>query len=139
MTDKTFSARLDEMLEMIEQALAAIEQGGGPPELQSLQKLLQDLLINCMRLLERNPGIEAAAADLYAAASVVVIDSTRNAQPLARKLRLFREAHLRFRQRLTAARPSEHGTYIVWRHHELLSYSAWAGSGLPQSSNSSER
>lgn len=117
---KTFAARLDEMLKLIEQALAAIEQGGGHPELRSLQKLLQELLINCMRLLERNPGIEAAAADLYAAASVVVIDSTRGAQPLVRKLRLFREARLRFRQRLTAARPSEHGTKIVWRHEELL-------------------
>lgn len=117
---KTFAARLDEMLKLIEQALAAIEQGGGQPELRSLQKLLQELLINCMRLLERNPGIEAAAADLCAAASVVVIDSTRGAQPLVRKLRLFREARLRFRQRLTAARPSEHGTKIVWRHEELL-------------------
>ena len=121
MAHATFTAKIDEMLGMIERALAAIEQGGGQPELCSLQKLLQELLINCMRLLERNPGIEAAAADLYAAASVVVIDSTRNAQPLARKLRLFREAHLRFRQRLTAARPSEHGTNIVWRHHEPLS------------------
>jgi hypothetical protein len=121
MAHATFTAKIDEMLGMIERALAAIEQGGGQPELRSLQKLLQELLINCMRLLERNPGIEAAAADLYAAASVVVIDSTRNAQPLGRKLRLFREAHLRFRLRLTAARPSEHGTNIVWRHHELLS------------------
>jgi hypothetical protein len=95
MTHKAFNARLDEMLEMIERALAAIEQGGGQPELRSLQKLLQELLINCMRLLERNPGIEAAASDLYAAASVLVADSCLGAQPLARKLRLFREARLR--------------------------------------------
>jgi hypothetical protein len=120
MNQKTFAARLDEMLELIERALAAIEQGVGQPELLRLQTLLQELLINCMRLLERNPGIEAAAADLYAAASVLVTDSTRGAQPLTRKLRLFREARLRFRQRLTAARPSEHGTKIVWRHEELL-------------------
>ncbi len=108
------------MLELIERALASIEQGGGQPKLRSLQKLLQELLINCMRLLERNPGIEAAASDLYAAASALVTDSTQNAQPLARKLRLFREARLRFRQRLAAARPSENGTKIVWRHNELL-------------------
>ena len=60
MTHKTFNARLDEMLEMIERALAAIEQGGGQPELRSLQKLLQELLINCMRLLERNPSLDAS-------------------------------------------------------------------------------
>ncbi len=120
MTHKTFSARLDEMLELIERALAAIEQGGGQPELRSLQKLLQELLINCMRLLERNPGIEAATSDVYAAASALVADSSLGAQPLVRKLRLFREARLRFRQRLAAARPSENGTKIVWRHRELL-------------------
>src|ERR687893_3056586 len=104
MAHATFTAKIDEMLGMIEHALAAIEQGGGQPELRSLQKLLQELLINCMRLLERNPGIEAAAFDLYAAASALVTDRAQNTQPLPRKLRLLREARLRFRQRLAAAR-----------------------------------
>jgi hypothetical protein len=121
MAHPSFATKLDEMLEVIERALSAIEQGGGEPELCSLQKLVEELLVNCMRLIERNPGIEAAAADLYAAASVLVADYTVSAQPLVRKLRLFREARLRFRQRLTMAHPSEHGTNIVWRHHELLS------------------
>jgi hypothetical protein len=120
MSHKTFSARLDEMLELIERALTAIEQGSGQPELRSLQQLLQELLISCMRLLERNPGIEVAASGLHAAASALVAGSCRGAQPLARKLRLLREARLRFRQRLAAAQPSEHGTEIVWRHNELL-------------------
>ncbi len=120
MMQQTFAARLEEMLGLIERALAAIEQGGGQSELRSLRKLLQELLLNCMSLLERNPGIEAAASDLYAAASALVTDGARNSQPLARKLRLLREARRRFTQRLAAARPSEHGTKIVWRHNELL-------------------
>jgi transcriptional regulator with XRE-family HTH domain len=121
MAHPSFAAKLAEMLEMIERALSAIEQGGGEPELRSLQRLLQEMLVNCMRLLERNPGIEAAAADLYASATALVVDHASSAQPLVRKLRLFREARLRFRHRLTTARPSEHGTNIMWRHHELLS------------------
>ena len=121
MAHPSFGAKLDEMLELIERALAAIEQGGGEPERRSLLRVLRELLVNCMRLLERNPGIEAAAGDLYAAASALVVDHTRSAQPLVRKLRLFREARQRFQHRLAAARPSEHGTKIVWRHHELLS------------------
>ncbi len=38
MMQKSFTGTLDQMLEMIAQALTAIEQGGGQPELQSLQK-----------------------------------------------------------------------------------------------------
>ncbi len=120
MAPLTFAARLDEMLGMIERALTAIEQGSEETDLRSLQKLLQELLLNCMFLLERNPGIEAAAVDLSAAASVFIRDTGQEELPLARKLRLFREARQRFRDRLKAARPSEHGTKIVWRHHKLL-------------------
>ena len=87
MTAKTFSAKLEEILGLIEPALA---------------------------------GIEAAAADLYVAATALVKYSTLGLHPLARHQRLFREAHQRFRDRLVSARPSEHGTAIVWRHHELL-------------------
>ena len=120
MMQLTFAARLEEMLGLIERSLAAIEQGGGQSELRSLRKLLQELLLNCMSLLERNPGIEAAAADLSAAASALIRDTGHEELPLARKLRLFREARQRFENRMKAARPSEHGTKIVWRHHELL-------------------
>ncbi len=61
MAHPSFGATLDEMLELIERALAAVEQGGGEPERRSLLRVLRELLVNCMRLLERNPGIEAAA------------------------------------------------------------------------------
>ena len=120
MTHRSFTGTLDQILELIKQALTAIEQGGGQPELQSLQKLLGELLINCMRLLERNPGIEAAVADLYAAASALIRDSSEGGRPSARTRRLFGEARTRFQERVSTANPSEHGTRIVWRHHELL-------------------
>jgi hypothetical protein len=120
MTHKTFAAKLEEILGLIEPALDGIERGGGQDDLLKLQVLLGDLLINCIRLLERNPGIEAAASDLYVSASALVKYSTLGLRPLARHQRLFREAHKRFRERLVTAQPSEHGTAIVWRHHELL-------------------
>lgn len=82
--------------------------------------MLKQLLIDLMRLLERNPGIEAAAADLYVAASALVRDTAAGASPSARMLRVFRESRVRFRARLVAARPTEEGSEIVWRHQELL-------------------
>jgi hypothetical protein len=85
-----------------------------------LQSVLRQLLIDLMVLLERDPGIEAAAADLFATASALVRDTAAGHQPGPRHLRLFREARVRFRERLVAARPSEQGTKIVWRQYELL-------------------
>ena len=120
MTQLTFAAKLDEMLGLLERAMTAIEQGGGPAELRHLQKLLGELLNSCLRLVERNPGIDAAASDVYAAASAIVSDSGVEAQPYLRKQRLFREARQRLRDRLAGARPSTYATQVVWRHHELL-------------------
>jgi hypothetical protein len=119
MTQPTFAAKLDEMLVLLERAMTTIEQGGGPAELRHLQKLLGELLSSCLRLVERNPGIDAAASDLFAAASAIVSDSGVEAQPYRRKQRLFREARQRFRDRLLGARPSTYATKVVWRHHEL--------------------
>jgi hypothetical protein len=108
------------MIELIEPALAAIERGGSEQDLKELRTLLQNLLIDLMRVVERNPGLEAAAADLFGAASAIVRDNSVGALPPARKMRLLREARARFRERIGAARPSELGTKILWRHHELL-------------------
>jgi hypothetical protein len=120
MTHPTFAAKLDEMLELLERALTAIQQGGGPAEMHHLQKLLGELLSSCLRLVERNPGIEAAAADLYAAVSAIVRDSGVGAQPYRKKQRLFREARQRFRDRLAGACPGAYASDVVWRHRELL-------------------
>ena len=74
MTHRTFAETIDEMVGLIEPALTGIEEGGGEANLRELQVLLRKLLIDFMRLLERNPGIEAASADLYGAASALVRD-----------------------------------------------------------------
>jgi hypothetical protein len=111
---------IERMVSLIEPALSGIEQGGGEQELRDLQSLLQKLLIDVMRVVERSPGLEAAATDLYGAAAAIVRDSSVHAVPPVRKLRLLQETRARFRDRIAAARPSELGTKIIWRHHELL-------------------
>jgi hypothetical protein len=90
---------LDGHLQTIGRVLSGIEKGGGVVHLRDLGLLL----IEATGLLERNPGLVAAADDLYAAAEAVVRDSHRGAQPIVRKLRLFREAHERFSSRMRRA------------------------------------
>ncbi len=120
MTHRTFADVTDKVLGLIEPALESLESGGSEGELADVRPVLKQLLIDLMRLLERNPGIEAAAADLYVAASALVRDTAAGASPSARMLRVFRELRVRFRARLVAARPTEEGSEIVWRHQELL-------------------
>jgi hypothetical protein len=70
---------------------------------------LQQQLIELMGLVERNPSIEAATGDLYAAVEALVADRTTGSQPITRKLRLLVHAHERFREHLPAARPLKPG------------------------------
>ncbi|MFC4172896.1 hypothetical protein ACFOYU_12595 [Microvirga sp. GCM10011540] len=86
-------------LALISYVLTRVEQGGGSADLHDLEQHLVDTV----SLFQRNPGIEAAANDLYAAAAIHVADYAARSQPVARKLRLLREAHLRFSDRLTAS------------------------------------
>jgi hypothetical protein len=99
MTFKNLAEAVDEKLAWIGPVLARIEQGGRNADLRELAQHL----IDAMRLFPRNPGIEAAADDLYGAAAALVTDSTARSQPIARKLRLLKEAHLRFSSRLGSA------------------------------------
>src|ERR687894_2424236 len=99
MTFKDLADAVDEKLAAIALLLAQVEQGGWTVDLRELARHLMD----AMRLFQRNPGIEAAADDLYAATAALVADSTPQSQPMARKLRLFKEAQLRFTSRLTGA------------------------------------
>ena len=115
MTQSTFSATLDEMLGLVERAVAGIEQGRGAAELLELEQLLRQTLVHLPRLIQRDPGIEAAIWDLCDAAAALVRDSVARAMPMARKQRLLREANRRFHERLSCARPSEQAIKLVWR------------------------
>jgi hypothetical protein len=99
MTPDSLARTIDERLAFIDPIVEGIEQGGGESDLRDLRLLL----IDTIGLLKRDPGIEAAAEDLYAAAAALVSDSTASSQPLARKLRLLRTAHDRLRERLSGA------------------------------------
>ena len=101
MTPNAFAAAREDLLTGIERAIGAIEQGGGEPELHSLWLLMLDVL----RLIERDPGIETAAQDLYDAAARLAV-GPGGSVPLARQHRLLRDARARYHERLTGARPA---------------------------------
>ena len=101
MTSNGFVAALEDLLERVERAAASIEQGGRKNDLHDLRLALIEML----SLIERDPGIEAATDDLYEAAAFLADVTTST--PLARRLRLLQDAHLRYRERLTGARPGE--------------------------------
>jgi|SRR6476619_7375538 hypothetical protein len=114
------SDAIEDMIGLIEPALTEIEYGRSEAELRDLQTLLRNLLADFIRMIERHPGVEAATADLYAAATALVRDAGASTVPARRKLRLFREARLRFRERVPGARPSRQSAAGGWRHDELL-------------------
>jgi hypothetical protein len=100
--------------------LNAIEFGGDLPYLRELQTLLKQHLASLIVLLERDPGLDAATADLYAAAAAIVNDTTMTSQPLARKRRLLKEAQARFHERISTARPNGKEACTAWRRNELF-------------------
>jgi hypothetical protein len=65
-------------------------------------------LVNVLELVERDPGIEAASDDLSAVAKVLAEGADRG----PRMSRLLDEAMMRFRDRLTLARPSEQARHM---------------------------
>ena len=102
MTPSTFAALLDERLKFIEGAVFRIESGEGDrPELDSLRAHLIDIL----DVIDRNPGIEAAADDLYEVAARAVSASASERRPQSRERRMIREAALRLKERLATAQP----------------------------------
>ena len=71
MTFKVLADAVDEKLAAIALVLAQAEQGDGMVDLPKLARHLMD----AMRLFQRNPGIRAAADDLYVATAALVADS----------------------------------------------------------------
>lgn len=114
MTHKTFEETITERSAAIDLVVTLIAQEGGETDLHDLRVLL----INIMGLVKRDPGIESAADDLYAAAAALVKDSSLGLQPIARKLRLLKDARERFCSRLPSA-VERSGSGIEVRFHGL--------------------
>jgi hypothetical protein len=90
---------VSEKLGAIAAIISSVERSTDVADLRHLT----NHLIGALSLFRRNPGIEAAADDLYGAAAAIVVERRGKVQPTSRKLRLLNEAHLRFRGRLEAA------------------------------------
>jgi hypothetical protein len=120
MTEKSFTETIEEKMALISPTVKAIEFGGDQPYLCELQILLKQHLTSLVVLFERDPGLDAATTDLYAAAAAVVNDTTTALQPLVRKRRLLKEAQTRFQERVSTARPNERRAGAAWRQKELF-------------------
>jgi hypothetical protein len=120
MTETSLADMIDEKLALISSTVKATEFGGDQPYLSELQTLLRQHLAGLVVLFERDPGLDAATGDLYAAAAAVVNDTTAASQPLARKRRLLKEAQSRFHERILTARPNGRRACAAWRQHELF-------------------
>ncbi|MBD2750976.1 hypothetical protein IC232_30555 [Microvirga sp. BT688] len=120
MADKRFTDTIEEKLALIAPTLNTIEFGGDQPYLCELQTLLRQHLTSLVGLFERDPGLDAATADLYAAAAAIVQDTSRASQPIVRKRRLLKEAQERFQERIAAARPNGRRACAPWLQNELF-------------------
>ena len=85
---QTFAAAIQETLEYVERALARLEQGdGAAAEVHNIRAYL----VNTLELTKRDPGIEAAADDLYATATAFVAgQGIQSNVPSARERRVLR-------------------------------------------------
>lgn len=99
MTEQALAGRIADRQEAIQSIVSRIQQGSNDIGLHDLQTLLVDVA----GTVRRDPGIEIAADDLFAAAVAVVTDRNSNSQPLARKLRLLHDAGFRLQHRLAGA------------------------------------
>ena len=96
-----FVVAMRERLGFLEGAVARMERGdGADAALREIGTFLLDLLT----LVERDPGLELAADDLYEAAAILAGGPSIAD---ARRWRLLRDAARRFRERLDAAHPGE--------------------------------
>ncbi len=96
MTDKSFAETIRERVAAVEVVAEAIAEHGRETDLRDLRVLL----INTMSLLSRDPGVEAAVDDLYAAAREIVNDAAAGVHPVIRNVRCLRGALVRFSERV---------------------------------------
>ncbi len=120
MAEKRFTDTTEESLALISSTLNAIQFGGDLPYLCELQKLLKQHLASLVASFERDPGLDAATADLYAAAAAVVHDITTASPSPARQARLLKEAQARLQERISTARPNGNRVCTAWRQNECF-------------------
>ncbi len=98
----SYASRKNEVLEFLACAIARIHHGEGA---ESALREVRSFLLDLLGLVERDPGIEVAANDLYeAAAALVSAHASRSPAPDARRSRLLRDAARRLGIRLAARR-----------------------------------
>jgi hypothetical protein len=100
MANSNLSRLLEEKIVQIEAIVAAIASDG---ESSSLREL-RHVLLGLSGMLPRDPGIEMASDDVYAAGAMVVSDSLSGTRPYSRKQRLLASAGARLIARLTRVR-----------------------------------
>jgi len=120
MTEAISHEAIHEKMTVIEGTLKAILSGGDQGYLRELQGLLQKNLAGILSMFERNPGLDAATSDLYAAATAIVNDTGVETQPLARKHRLLRDAKVRFDERIRLSKPNGRKPSAAWCKKELF-------------------
>ncbi|KLK89513.1 hypothetical protein AA309_30845 [Microvirga vignae] len=96
MTDKSFEETIRERIAAVELVAESIAGQGRDTDLHDLRVLL----INIMSLLMRDPGVEAAVDDLYAAAKAIERDAAIGVHPVPRNVRCLRTALTRFSERV---------------------------------------
>jgi len=103
--ERPFEAATHELLGLIEQAVARIEQGAGA---EAALRDISATLLGLKAMIVHDPGIKMAADDLYeSAAALVAARSVGPAGVDVRRWRLLKEADARLRIRLASAQPSE--------------------------------
>jgi hypothetical protein len=105
MPQRSFGAVTEDLLGLIEQAVARIEQGEGA---EAALREMQASLLEIKAMVERDPGIRMAADDLYEAAAALVAGKSAGPDLVdIRRWRLLKEAGFRLCARLASAQPSE--------------------------------
>ena len=120
MLDNHAPEAIIERANLIAEILKAMQSGGSESSLKELLPVLQKNLSDLLATFERNPGLDAAATDLYGAASAVVCDFSAGSQPPARKRRLLSEAQGRFAERISIAVRSDRNASADWRSQEIF-------------------
>jgi argininosuccinate lyase len=102
---QTHAEAVDEILRSIEQSVERLREGA---VVESEAHRIGAHLLSLLEIVEHNPGIDAAADDLYAAArAFVAARQGQDAGPLRRDERVLAEALARLRERAATAGPSE--------------------------------